>query len=100
MNRNAEHISDRAKELNVNLRPHVKTHRCLEIAKLQTENNFGGIMVSTLSEAKFFQQNGFWILFMAFRLSAGNLTKRLRLPKQFEKFSLLTDDAGNGWIIK
>jgi hypothetical protein len=27
MKRNAERISNRAKELNVNLRPHVKTHR-------------------------------------------------------------------------
>ncbi len=60
MKRNAERISNRAKELNINLRPHVKTHRCLEIAKLQTEKTFGGIMVSTLSEATVFFKKRFF----------------------------------------
>jgi D-serine deaminase-like pyridoxal phosphate-dependent protein len=32
MKRNAERMTARAKDLNVTLRPHVKTHRCLEIA--------------------------------------------------------------------
>ena len=54
MKQNAERIAKRAEELNVSLRPHVKTHRCLEIAKIQTEKTGGEIMVSTLSEARFF----------------------------------------------
>ena len=93
MKRNAERIANRAKELNVNLRPHVKTHRCLEIAQLQTENTFGGIMVSTLSEAKFFSANGFSDITYGVPIEQGKFDEAIDIPKQTEKFSLLTDDA-------
>ena len=93
MKRNAENISNRAKELNVNLRPHVKTHRCFEIAKLQTENNFGGIMVSTLSEANFFSKNGFSDITYGVPIERGKFDEAISIAKRIEKFSLLTDDA-------
>ena len=59
MTRNAERMTARAKALNVNLRPHVKTHKCVEIARIQTTGNAGGIMVSTLAEARYFLKNNF-----------------------------------------
>ena len=92
MKRNAENISNRAKELNINLRPHVKTHRCLEIAKLQTENNFGGIMVSTLSEAHFFSKNGFSDITYGVPVERGKFDEAIEIARRTEKFSLLTDD--------
>ena len=52
MKRNSERMTAHAKSLNVALRPHVKTHRSLEIARLQTAGYAGGIMVSTLAEAE------------------------------------------------
>ena len=93
MKRNAERISNRAKELNINLRPHVKTHRCLEIAKLQTEKTFGGIMVSTLSEAKFFSKNGFSDITYGVPIERGKFDEAIEIARKTEKFSLLTDDA-------
>ncbi len=93
MNRNAERISSRAKELNVKLRPHVKTHRCLEIAKIQTEKTFGGIMVSTLSEAHFFSKNGFSDITYGVPVERGKFAEVFEIARTIEKFSVLTDDA-------
>lgn len=92
MKRNAERITNRAKELNVSLRPHVKTHRCLEIAKIQTEKNFGGIMVSTLSEANFFSANGFSDITYGVPIERGKFDEAIQIARATEKISLLTDD--------
>lgn len=90
---NAERISARAKSLNVNLRPHVKTHRCAEIAKIQTANNFGGIMVSTLSEAHFFAANGFTDITYGVPVERGKFAEAFEISRKTEKFSVLTDDT-------
>ena len=56
---NCQMMSARAKMLGVRLRPHVKTHKCVEIAKLQVRDHFGGITVSTMAEARTFAAHGF-----------------------------------------
>jgi D-serine deaminase-like pyridoxal phosphate-dependent protein len=91
--RNAELISARAKALNVALRPHVKTHRCIEIARLQIENNAGGIMVSTLSEAYFFAENGFSDITYGVPVERGKFAEAIEISKNIERFAVLTDDA-------
>ncbi|MDO4937156.1 MAG: alanine racemase [Sutterellaceae bacterium] len=48
----------RCKELGVVWRPHVKTHKCLEIAHLQLDDPTGPITVSTVYEAEFFASHG------------------------------------------
>jgi D-serine deaminase-like pyridoxal phosphate-dependent protein len=91
--RNSERISARAKTLNVALRPHVKTHRCLEIARLQTADSFGGIMVSTLSEAHFFSQNGFSDIIYGVPVERGKFAEAISIAQNTERFAVLTDDA-------
>jgi D-serine deaminase-like pyridoxal phosphate-dependent protein len=93
MKRNAESVTARAKELKVALRPHVKTHRCAEIARLQTENNFGGIMVSTLAEAHFFAKNGFTDIVYGVPIESGKFSEAIEIAKTIERFAVLTDDA-------
>lgn len=56
---NAARISDIASRNNVRLRPHIKTHKCVEVARIQTEGFDGGITVSTLAEARAFAAAGF-----------------------------------------
>ncbi len=43
----------------LDLRPHVKTHKCLEIARLQRDAGARGITVATLGEAEVFAAAGF-----------------------------------------
>jgi D-serine deaminase-like pyridoxal phosphate-dependent protein len=46
LQRNAVRMAERAHRLEVRLRPHVKTHKCVEAARLQVAGHFGGITVS------------------------------------------------------
>ena len=59
LERNCERMSERMRALGVRLRPHVKTHKCAEAARLQVRGHFGGITVSTLAEARAFAAAGF-----------------------------------------
>jgi D-serine deaminase-like pyridoxal phosphate-dependent protein len=95
MKRNAAQVTARAKSLNVNLRPHVKTHRCLEIARIQTENTFGGIMVSTLAEAHFFAQEGFSDITYGVPVERGKFAEVVEIAKSIERFAVLTSDAAS-----
>ena len=51
---NAKAMLARAERLGCKLRPHVKTHKTVEVALLQTGGRQEGITVSTLAEAQFF----------------------------------------------
>lgn len=51
---NIRQMAEFAKTNEVNLRPHIKTHKCLELADLQRNMGAKGITVSTLGEAKIF----------------------------------------------
>ena len=51
-------MADRAARLGVRLRPHIKTHKCVEIAELQRRAGCRGLTVSTLFEARVFAEHG------------------------------------------
>ncbi|MGW0038908.1 alanine racemase [Gordonia sp. NPDC003376] len=44
----------RASRLGVDLRPHAKTHKCLELARLQIDHGAVGLTVATIGEAEVF----------------------------------------------
>jgi len=50
----------------LSLRPHVKTHKCLEIARRQVAAGATGITVATVAEAEVFVEAGFPDLFIAY----------------------------------
>jgi D-serine deaminase-like pyridoxal phosphate-dependent protein len=56
---NLEGMAARTRALGVALRPHIKTHKCLEVARLQRSLGATGITVSTLYEANVFAEHGF-----------------------------------------
>jgi D-serine deaminase-like pyridoxal phosphate-dependent protein len=93
MNRNAERMTARVKSLNVALRPHVKTHKCVEIARIQTDGNADGIMVSTLAEARQFLENGFTDMIYGVPIEVRKFAEAIAIAKNCERFSVLTDDA-------
>jgi D-serine deaminase-like pyridoxal phosphate-dependent protein len=59
LERNLRRMSERAAALGVAQRPHIKTHKSLEVARLQRELGICGITVSTLYEARVFADHGF-----------------------------------------
>ena len=56
---NLDRMAARAASLGVQLRPHMKTAKCIEVARLATKGQAGGITVSTLAEADYFARAGF-----------------------------------------
>jgi D-serine deaminase-like pyridoxal phosphate-dependent protein len=59
LDQNLKRMQNRASEMKVALRPHIKTHKCIKIAKQQQSLGAKGITVSTFYEAEQFAANGF-----------------------------------------
>jgi D-serine deaminase-like pyridoxal phosphate-dependent protein len=90
--RNAERMSDVAHRNNVRLRPHIKTHKCIEVAKIQTARHDGAITVSTLEEARAFARHGFTDITYAVPIEKGKFADAIEILKGGIKLNLLTDD--------
>lgn len=90
--RNAERMSAKATELGVRLRPHIKTHKCVEVARLQTAGHSGAVTVSTLEEARAFAANGFDDITYAVPIERGKFAAAFALMQQGVTLNLLTDD--------
>jgi D-serine deaminase-like pyridoxal phosphate-dependent protein len=56
---NCERMARRAADAGVKLRPHLKTAKSAEVARVATAGQFGGITVSTLAELAYFIDAGF-----------------------------------------
>jgi D-serine deaminase-like pyridoxal phosphate-dependent protein len=68
-----------ARDHGVALRPHAKTHKCVEIARRQVELGAVGLTVATVGEGEVFADAGFTDLFIAYPVwAAGVRGTRLR----------------------
>lgn len=90
--RNAERMAERVRAEGANLRPHVKTHKCVEVARLQTRWHSGAITVSTLAEARAFSRHGFKDILYAVPIEPGKFDEAIALARECESFALITDD--------
>lgn len=68
LERNLTTMQQKANRLGVSLRPHIKTHKCIEIARRQANLGARGITVSTFYEAEQFAAAGFQDITWAFPL--------------------------------
>ena len=59
LEKNCSLVRKKCVELKTNLRPHVKTPKSIEVAKIALDNEVGPITVSTLDEAEYFASSGF-----------------------------------------
>ena len=91
--RNAARMSDIANRNDVRLRPHIKTHKCIEVAKIQTEGHDGAITVSTLAEARAFAKHGFNDITYGVPIERGKFDDVIEILRSDVKLNLLTDDA-------
>ena len=90
--RNAERISQIATRNNVRLRPHIKTHKCTEVARLQTAGHDGGVTVSTLAEARAFANDGFNDITYAVPIEAGKFSEVIEIIRSGTQLNVITDD--------
>jgi len=88
---NTSRISERVRKLGATLRPHVKTHKCVEAARLQIRGHFGGITVSTLAEARFFARAGFRDITYAVPIATSRLEEAVEIGRSIDALHLLLD---------
>ena len=79
--RNVGHMAERARQLGVALRPHAKTHKCVEVARLQREHGARGLTVSTLVEAEVFARAGFNDVTWAFPIDPSHIAHVCRIAE-------------------
>ncbi|MEJ2368412.1 MAG: alanine racemase [Acidobacteriota bacterium] len=94
LTQNCRAMSERAARFGVRLRPHVKTHKCVEAARLQVEGHFGGITVSTLAEASRFASAGFKDIVYAVPIHPGRFQNAAEIASTGVKLGLLLDNGG------
>ena len=82
MDANLAHMASRARELGVQLRPHAKTHKCVEIAERQRALGVAGLTVSTLYEARVFADRGFSDITWAFPVILNRIADAAALAEQ------------------
>jgi D-serine deaminase-like pyridoxal phosphate-dependent protein len=89
--RNAERMGQRIQQFGADLRPHIKTHKCIEVARIQTAGQSGAVTVSTLAEAHAFAANGFSKITYAIPIEPGKFDEAIGISRDCE-LSLITDD--------
>ena len=92
LQRNIDRMAEKASALGVALRPHIKTHKCFEIARLQRDQGARGITVATLAEARAFAAAGFDDITHAYPLDPGKFAPALDLASEIT-LRLTLDDA-------
>ncbi|MCO6512071.1 MAG: alanine racemase [Aridibacter famidurans] len=90
--RNAERMSALAIDSGVSLRPHIKTHKCVEVARISTEGHSGALTASTIAEIEAFAAHGFDDFTYAVPIVPAKLPRIIRLLTSGTKVNLLTDD--------
>jgi len=101
LERNLTRMQDSANTFGVSLRPHIKTHKCIQIANHQLELGARGITVSTLFELEQFVAAGFNDITWALPLIPDHIERILELsdkatirvvidsPEMFERLNAI-----------
>ena len=89
---NLERMQARARQLNVALRPHLKTAKSADVARLAHGAGGGPITVSTLAEAAYFLEHGFTDITYAVAITPAKLAAVAELQANGADLGLLTDN--------
>ena len=88
---NCERVRSRCRALGVGLRPHMKTLKSIDAARLAVDPAHGGIAVATLNEAEYFAQHGFLDIQYAVCITADKLPRAARILARALRFSFFVD---------
>src|SRR3954463_6739860 len=92
LERNLKKMSGAMRRHGVALRPHLKTAKSADVARIAIAGEAGGITVSTLAEAEYFAERGFKDIFVAASQSSQKLDRAASLMDRGVTVTLVTDD--------
>jgi D-serine deaminase-like pyridoxal phosphate-dependent protein len=94
MQRNIDRMQGFAAEHNLNLRPHVKTHKCVEVGRRQVDAGAVGITAGNVGEAEVFAAAGFDDIFLAYPVwPSGTKGDRIRQLAQTVRMRVGVDNV-------
>ncbi|WP_428646504.1 alanine racemase [Roseibium sp.] len=91
LERNCERMTQRFAGTGVALRPHMKTAKSIDVARIALKDNFGGITVSTLKEAEYFADNGITDITYAVSVVPDKFPRIAALIDRGVKLTTITD---------
>src|SRR5690606_15026465 len=96
---NLEEMARFARRHGVVLRPHVKTHKSPDIARLQVESGAAGVTVAKLGEAEVMAAAGLTDIFIAFPIVGAPKVRRLLALTERARVSSIVDDLGAARVL-
>lgn len=92
LTRNIRHMASAVGRHGVGLRPHMKTAKSIDVARLALDGQPGGITVSTLAEAEYFAAHGITDILYAVGITPQKLDQVAKLNAAGANVIVLTDD--------
>jgi D-serine deaminase-like pyridoxal phosphate-dependent protein len=92
LKRNLLVMANTLKRLNVPLRPHMKTAKSIDVARLALDGQPGGITVSTLAEAEYFSSHGIGDILYAVGITPQKLEQVAKINQAGAQVIVVTDD--------
>ncbi|HEY2254004.1 MAG TPA: DSD1 family PLP-dependent enzyme [Variovorax sp.] len=99
MDRNIERMRKRVRQLGVSFRPHVKTNKCMDVARRMMETAAGPITVSTLLEAEYFAARGVKDILYAVCIAPNKLQHVAALQEKGVRLSILLDSMETARLV-
>lgn len=90
---NCERMRARALALGVGLRPHMKTLKAIEAARVAIDLRHGGIAVSTLREAEYFAGHGVEDIQLAVCITPDKLPRAAAIARHARSFGFFVDNS-------
>ncbi len=90
---NAQRLIARARKAGVGLRPHLKTLKSIDAARIAIDPQHGGIAAATLNEAAYFASHGIQDIQLAVCLPPGKFPRVAQILRQAERFSFFIDST-------
>jgi D-serine deaminase-like pyridoxal phosphate-dependent protein len=89
--RNCDRMIAKCRSLGVPLRPHMKTMKSIEAARIAIDPAHGGIAVSTLQEAEYFAGHGIEDIQLALCITPDKLKRAAAITRSIPRFSFFLD---------
>lgn len=96
---NVERLKRHLKPLGVRLRPHLKTAKSIDVARLATDGSSGPISVSTLKEAEYFLSYGVSDLLYAVGIAPNKLEHVFDLRRRGANLAIIVDNAETARLV-
>ena len=93
LQRNLTTMAEAVARHGVPLRPHMKTAKSVDVARLALAGQPGGITVSTLAEAEYFVGHGMFDMIYAVGITPQKLSEVAKLNAAGANIAVITDDA-------